>query len=302
MSCILQPSASSGTVRTSLFLGTDAYRSQQATIVNSSNTNIGGSGVGFTLVLGNSLRFVTANNIVGSGTATLTTMQTLTLNTPQLVVMQMIWGSGGNDTLNVYLPGTNLVQPVSPNYTFNSVDFDQTAFDTLSVSTIGTGSSPIDEIRLGATYAAVIGAGSGGGNAYSSWANTNAPTTGNDPTADEDGDGVSNGLECVLGGTISTNDLGKLPTVATTPGGDMTFSFQRDRTSKDGSAVPSIEVSTDLSDWSTSYSVPATATGVVNPGVTVVENSPSGFDTVTLTIPKSSDAKKYARLKVTVSP
>jgi hypothetical protein len=139
--------------------------------------------------------------------------------------------------------------------------------------------------------------------AYSTWAGTNAPTTGNDPTADEDGDGVSNGLECVLGGSISTNDLGKLPTVGTTPGGDMTFTFRRDRTSKDGSAVPSIEVSADLGDWSTSFSVPDTGTGgVVNPGVTVVENSPSGFDTVTLTVPKSPDARKFARLKVTIGP
>ena len=53
------------------------------------------------------------------------------------------------------------------------------------------------------------------GSPYTTWASTNAPTTGNDPSDDEDGDGVSNGVEFVLGGAITTNDLGKLPTVAT---------------------------------------------------------------------------------------
>jgi len=142
----------------------------------------------------------------------------------------------------------------------------------------------------------------GGGSAYTTWASTNAPTTGNDPSDDEDGDGVSNGLEFVLGGTIGANDLDKLPTVATS-GTDMTFTFVRDETSVEASTVLTIEVSADLVNWnadSSPYAVSDTATGPVNPGVTVVDNGAT--HTVTLTIPRAPDTKKFARLKAVVTP
>ena len=82
-------------------------------------------------------------------------------------------------------------------------------------------------------------------------------------------------------------------------GTDMTFTFVRDQASIDASTVVTIEVGTDLVDWSTTYSVPDADTGVVNPGVTVA--SGAGTDTVTLTVPEDS-GKKFARLKVVVTP
>jgi hypothetical protein len=136
---------------------------------------------------------------------------------------------------------------------------------------------------------------------YAAWAATNAPTTGNDPNADEDGDGVSNGAEYVLGGTISTNDLAKLPGISTTPGGDMLFTFKRDQASIDGSTILEIEVGTTLGAWPNTYTVPAGAVAN-NPGVTVEKDSPAGFDTITLTLDQDPDEAKFARLKVTVTP
>ncbi|MCX6873055.1 MAG: hypothetical protein NTW21_04500 [Verrucomicrobia bacterium] len=132
------------------------------------------------------------------------------------------------------------------------------------------------------------------------WAATHAPTgTAKD---DNDGDGVSNGVKYVLGGSKNTTDVGKLPKVSTTLGGDMVFTFTRDQASIDGTTIVAIEVGIDLATWPSPSpnAVPAGATGPVNPGVTVVKDSPTGFDTVTLTVPQAPDSKEFARLKVSV--
>ena len=135
------------------------------------------------------------------------------------------------------------------------------------------------------------------GSPYDTWAATNAPT--GNPDDDFDGDGVSNAVEFVVGGLATTNDLDKLPAVATASG-NMTFIFERDQSSIDPSVALTIELGTDLGTWPTSYAVPDVATA--GPPVTVVKNSPSGFDTVTLSVAQAPDAKKFARLKVVITP
>jgi autotransporter-associated beta strand protein len=144
----------------------------------------------------------------------------------------------------------------------------------------------------------------GGASAYDTWKAVNAPS--GNPDDDYDGDGVSNAVEFVLGGLASTNDLSKLPTL-TTSGGDMIFNFKRAQSSIDPKTAVFIEVGTDLAIWnnpSSPYTVPDADTGgVINPGVTVDEDSPSlGTDDVTLTLPQAPDAKKFARLKVVITP
>ena len=133
---------------------------------------------------------------------------------------------------------------------------------------------------------------------YAAWKATNAPT--GTPDDDFDGDGVNNGVEYVLGGDKNTNDLSKLPSLSTT-GGNLAFTFQRKQTSIDGSTGVVIQVGTNLSAWPSSFPVPNTAVSA-NPGVTVVKDSPAGFDTVTLTVPHAPNASKFARLNVTVTP
>jgi autotransporter-associated beta strand protein len=133
---------------------------------------------------------------------------------------------------------------------------------------------------------------------YGTWASANAPT--GTPADDFDRDGVPNGVEYVLGGDRNTNDAGKLPQISSN-GGNMVFTFQRSQASIDGSTTVVIETGTGLGTWPDTYPVPATAL-VNNPGVTVVKNSPAGFDTVTLAVPQAPDAIKFARLKVTVVP
>ena len=137
----------------------------------------------------------------------------------------------------------------------------------------------------------------GAASPYTTWASTNAPT--GNPDDDYDGDGVSNAVEFVLGGLATSNDLGKLPTLATN-GTNMTFTFTRDQSSIATSTVVTIEVGTNLSTWPDSYAVPDGA-ATNNPGVSVVKNSPADFDTVTLTVPQTAGAK-FARLKVAILP
>jgi autotransporter-associated beta strand protein len=130
---------------------------------------------------------------------------------------------------------------------------------------------------------------------YPAWQLLNAPT--GTPTDDFDNDGVTNGIEYILGGTAAINDLAKLP-AATTDGGDMIFSFVRDQASIDGSTTLTIEVGENLTAWPDSYAIPATAVSN-NPGLSVEKNVPAaGKDTVTLAIPLSA-SPKFARLKAT---
>lgn len=144
----------------------------------------------------------------------------------------------------------------------------------------------------------------GGTSAYATWAAVNAPT--GESGDDFDADGVPNAVEFVLGGLATTNDLDKLP-VMDTDGTSMTLTFKRDRSSIDPKTALSIEVSTDLVGWNTApspYAVPDADTGgVINPGVTVDADSPvTGIDTVTLTVAQTPDARKFARLKVVITP
>lgn len=133
--------------------------------------------------------------------------------------------------------------------------------------------------------------------AYESWATVNSPS--GSPTSDFDNDGVPSAIEFVLGGDKDTNDPGKLPTV-TTSGTNMVFSFIRDQASIDPGVEVQIEVGSNLSAWPDVFTVGANTAGS-STGVTVTNNG-DGTDRVTLVIPRADDNKKFARLKVVISP
>jgi autotransporter-associated beta strand protein len=133
---------------------------------------------------------------------------------------------------------------------------------------------------------------------YATWKAENAPT--GIPSDDYDEDGVSNGVEFVIGGTKDTNDLSKLPAISIN-GGNLVFSFQRSQDSIDGSTTLAIQVSSDLISWSNSYNVPSSAQ-INNLGVTVSKDTSAGFDTIILTVPRALNIRKFARLVVTPAP
>ncbi|MFM2221248.1 MAG: hypothetical protein RLZZ553_996 [Verrucomicrobiota bacterium] len=135
---------------------------------------------------------------------------------------------------------------------------------------------------------------------YNSWASVNAPT--GNANDDFDGDGVSNAIEFVLGGTKDTSDRNKLPQVSMV-GNNLIFTFTRSKDSINAETTVAVQVDNDLDAWPTSganyFAVPSEP--VVNtPGITVADNAPANTQTVTLTVPMGSDTKKFARLSVTI--
>jgi autotransporter-associated beta strand protein len=215
----------------------------------------------------------------------------------------------GNTTVT---GGTLSLGLVNSNNESSTVSITASAGAILDLAFVGT--DTVDKLYINGvqqpigdyTVAHASGAFTGGGTlhvtsdpaGYASWKAVNAPT--GTPGEDYDGDGVSNGSEFVLGGTKDTSDLSKLPAISTS-GANMVFTFQRAQASIDGTTAVAIQVGSELNTWSDSYNVPGTAQAN-NPGVTVVKDTSLGFDTVTLTVPRAPDAKKFARLVVTPAP
>jgi len=132
---------------------------------------------------------------------------------------------------------------------------------------------------------------------YSLWADANAPSgTGAD---DEDGDGVSNGVEYVLGGGVNTSDSTKLPLLSISDG-NVIFTFVRDQASISGATLR-IQVGTDLVNWpiTSTYTVGADTAGSSS-DVTILKDTPEvGKDTITLSRSQSGlPTKLFARLSV----
>ena len=129
---------------------------------------------------------------------------------------------------------------------------------------------------------------------YATWAATNAPAG---TFADDfDFDGVSNGVEYVLGGTASARDGGRLPGIAII-GGNVVFTFNRAQSSIDGTNAMTIETGTILGAWTSSYAVPNGAT-YNSPGASVTKNTSPGYDTITLSVPQGT--KAFIRLRVVI--
>ncbi len=191
------------------------------------------------------------------------------------------WSTGTLTLTGTFVSGTSL--------RFGTTASGLTAAQLARISKPGGGT-----VALNATGFLIDAPGSN----YSSWAATNAPGT--TPAQDQDGEGVSNAVEYVLGGTVLTNDLSRLPSISTS-GGNVLFTFQRAQASINASTALTIQVGSTLLTWPDNYIVGAD-TATSSAGVTVLKGVPAGFDTVTLSIPKAPDAQKFIRLKVSMTP
>ncbi len=127
----------------------------------------------------------------------------------------------------------------------------------------------------------------GGGNTYADWLTANSPATGF--VTDSDNDGISNGVENVLGSNPNAYNAG-LTQISATP---TTATYQHTLNPTLASDVTyGYEWSTDLVEWKT--------TGQTNTGLTTATISPSapvlGVVTVTVSITSGPSAKLFSRL------
>ena len=194
-------------------------------------------------------------NIYGSGGDTVVVPSSDGTNNVdyRLVVGRITWGVS-DDTIDLFLPETDLI--LGAVHSTLTVDVDQTGFDVI---TFKRGDKMVmDEIRFGASYEDVIGAGGNTGD-YGTWAAGFPLADLSDPDADFDGDGLTNneeriwGLDPIQGGPSSP---------ITTPVDPITggFTYQRRDQALSGAAFAYEWSTTLLSDSWTEFTPDSTNT------------------------------------------
>ena len=119
------------------------------------------------------------------------------------------------------------------------------------------------------------------------------------PANDYDRDGLPNAVEYVLASSPLTFSAGR-PSAASV-GGNFVFSFQRAVGHKTADVTTSIELGTSLNAWPVVYQV-GNDTPTSSPGITVTPGASPAIEIVTLTVPLSEEVRRYARLRVTITP
>jgi len=150
-SVVLQPGSGSNDYG---FLG---LSSATGTIgANFGSVPTGANVMGIWLQNGSDLQSATAVN--GSTQGREWFQANLSLVNPTFVVGKYTWGADGaaNDTLQIYLPGTDLVLPGSQTGPTITTVIDQSTFSDLGLWMRHV-NSQVDEVRFGATYNDVIG-------------------------------------------------------------------------------------------------------------------------------------------------
>jgi hypothetical protein len=129
---------------------------------------------------------------------------------------------------------------------------------------------------------------------YATWESANG-ISGAGAATDSDNDGISNGIEFVIGGDPSgpDSDSNSLLQPVAMDNDNLIFVFRR--TTASASSNPFVEYSSDLSVWTKAQE------GVNNVTITVAPAFyGSDIDKVTVVIPRNlaADSKLFARLKV----
>lgn len=275
-----------------------------ASLVANASGGMTFSGAGVTTLTGGNT--YTGNTTINSGTVVVTNGAALTVAPTTNGVSTKITGAGAvtfQGTLRVLLSGANATNGNS----WTLVDTTTRTYDStfkLSDPVLGDFTAQGDGVThtlvdgsktwtysetTGALSLSIVSAG------YGSWiTGFGLAPADQDATDDPDGDGFNNLMEYVLGGNPNSSNTGIAP-VANKSGSNLIVTFTRNDVAVSAADVAiTLEYGSDLVGW-TSVAVPATSGSVSGVSFSIADGSPN--DTVTATIPTSSAAKFFARVK-----
>lgn len=117
--------------------------------------------------------------------------------------------------------------------------------------------------------------------------------------ADPDSDGLENAIEYVIGGNPSVASRAGAPE-GEAAGNDLVFTFSRVDSSETADLTLSVQAGTTLGSWPEVFIIGADNAGS-SVGVDILENG-AAPDTITVTIPKAGELRKFARLNAVITP
>jgi autotransporter-associated beta strand protein len=168
---------------------------------------------------------------------------------------------------------------------------------TFATSTLAIGAHSITasyegSVTFATSVSSVFGYSVTAAPGYETWATNGAQSltlgVNDSPTADPDGDGISNLMEFALGGAPMASSAAILPTF-TNPGAAWVFEYNRSDAAQ-STTTQVVEYGNNLSGW-TPVTIPASSAGMVE----IAPGSPS--DRVKVTIPNQGN-QIFVRLKV----
>jgi autotransporter-associated beta strand protein len=221
------------------------------------------SGTGTVILEGDFAIDTLAANALGSGSWTLENVPSLT-------------GSYGS-TFSVINPdGSSWTQAGNDTWTKDAGNGKIWTFtETSGVLTLGSNASP-----------------------YENWAATYPGFTATGAALDPDNDGIVNLLEFVLGGNPTANDPSAIPSVITS-GDNLILTFKRSDASELQPVTVKVQVSANPAIWDPANDITISATNGTGPGgATYTVDETGSLDTIVVTIPTTSAARKFVRVKV----
>ena len=230
---------------------------------------------------------------VGTGTLTLSGTNTYTGTTTVTAGVLALTGTSIADTNTLVLNGGKV--DLTGTEIVNSLYF---AGALQAHGTWGSSSSTAsnkDDTHFSGTGVLSVTTGTAPALGFANWITGFGLTLADqDPSADPDGDNLSNLVEYALGGDPSLHEAPSIAPVAVKSGTDYIFTYTRSHLSQ-ADTTQTVEYGNDLAIWG---SIPIGPVPGVAPAV-IVENSPTAaLDLVTVTLPTAGADKFFARLKV----